>query len=159
MNKISGFNTYFDRLSGMDRYFIMQLAFYYKGYYLDEYLYHVNVRSDSDHRSVNLSDRASLRKLISHDVYLELKRQRLENGADWLEDKNFFELNSFEQKLLNDRLYINRKICNYAALQIDFGNFKKAFSLLLFAIRHSPFAFMNIRVLFYLTRAKLSTFQ
>lgn len=155
LQSVGGLNSYFDRLTSMDRYFILEVLHKYKGYYLEENLYFVQIRTNSDHRSINLNEQTALRKLIITDVYFELKRQRLESGTDWLKEKNFTALQQFEEKLLKNKNLIAEKIRTFACIQIDHKKFGNAWQLLQEAITKSPFYLRNYQSLFYLVRSAL----
>ena len=139
----------------MDRYFILDVLSRYKGYYLDEYLYFVLVRPDSDHRSINLKDENVLRKLIAPEVYKKLKEQRLQTGTDWLKDKNFHQLQAYEQQLIKNKKYVTEKLRGFACTQIDHKRYKPAYQLLKAAIRVYPLYLKNYQTLLYYFRSLL----
>lgn len=155
LNTVLGLNNYFERLTSMDRYFIMDVLDKYQGYYLEEELYFVQVRTTSDHRSIDLTEPTALRKLIITDVYYELKRQRLTTGTDWLQQKNFNALQGFEQQLLSNKNLVADKIRTFACIQIDHAQYKPAWHLLLQAVKKAPLFATNYASLFYLLRAYL----
>jgi glycosyltransferase involved in cell wall biosynthesis len=155
LKDIPGFHTFFERRTSMDRYMIMDIVDRYGGYFLDEYLYHVWARPDSDHRSIDLQDRNALRKLVTEDIYALLKQQRIETGTDWLKDNETEKVLAYEQQLLNRNAYIADKIRIFACIQIDHKKFGTAFSLLKKAIRKAPLLLPNYRTLLYFFRAYL----
>lgn len=155
LEHVPGYHPYFDRLTSMDRYFILEILDRFKGYYIDEYLYNVQVRANSDHRSIDIRAPFTRRKLIITDVYYELRRQRLERGSDWLSEQNHEQLAAYEARLLQDNKYIAEKIRNFASLQIDFRQFGNAWTLLKEAFRLSPFLSNNFRTLLYLLRTRV----
>jgi glycosyltransferase involved in cell wall biosynthesis len=157
LNEIPGYHLYWDRVTSYDNYFIMDIISKYGGYYLDDYLYFVWARHDSDHRSIDLTDKAGLRKLISFDVYKFLKKQRIETGTDWLKEGNMEALNSYEQQLMNDKNYLADKIRMFACIQIDNGKYKNGWSLLKQAISTSPGFIKNYQSLLYLLRSRIKT--
>lgn len=154
LNEIPGYPSYFDRMAGFDRYFIMEILDKYKGYYLNEYLYNWVMRPNSDHRTINLDEPRALAKMISNDIYLELKRQRIETGTDWVKDKDWAAIKNFEQKLLSDNNFIADKIRVFACIQIDYGNYEEGKRLLFSAIKRSPFFIKNYSTLLYYLKAK-----
>lgn len=152
LKEIPGFSSYFQRGTSMDRYFIMELLTHFKGYYLDEHLYHVLVRPNSDHRSINLSEPSYLRKLIMQDIYLTLKQQRIATGTDALAKGDLQSLNELEARLLADKRYVSEKLRVFASIQIDHNQKRRAIKVLFKAIAIAPLAFNNYRTLFYLIR-------
>jgi glycosyltransferase involved in cell wall biosynthesis len=152
LEKVDGFSYYFNRTTSMDRYFIMDALSHYKGYYVDEYLYHVLVRPNSDHRSIDLNSPDYLRKIIIHDVYLTLKQQRISTGKDFLAENDMTSLNELEKKLIHDKVYLSEKLRIFACVQIDHDRKLIALKLLFKAISMSPFNLKNYRTLFYLIR-------
>lgn len=152
---IPGYHLFWDRVTSYDNYFIMDIIAKYRGYYIDDYLYFVWARPNSDHRTIELNDPNAMRKLISFDVYKELKRQRLTTGTDWLNDNNIADLQAYENKLLNDNKYIANKLRMFACIQIDNGKYKNGWSLLKQAIGVAPLFANNYRTLFYFMKAIL----
>lgn len=157
LEEVPGFNAYFDRITSFDNYFILELLDKYGGYYLNDCLYFVGVRPDSDHRMLNMQDPNYLRKAISHDIYEELKRQRLQNRTDWLKENDFANLKEFEKKQLADKKYIADKIRMFACIQIDYGNFWEGKKLLKAAMKISPLMKVNYQTLLYYLKAKYRT--
>lgn len=155
LKTIPGYNLYWDRVTSYDNYFIMDIISKFGGYYIDDYLYFVWARPNSDHRTIELDDPHALRKLISFDVYKELKKQRLSTGTDWLNEKDTTALKALENKLLNDREYIADKLRMFASIQIDNGKLANGWELLKQAIGHAPFYINNYRTLFYLLKKGL----
>ncbi len=154
LQEIPGFHTYFDRLTSYDRYFIMDILSRFGGYYIDECLYHVWARPNSDHRSIDLSDKRALKKLISEDIYYQLKAQRVATGTDFLKEKNMTGMESLEKSMLQNKNFLADKLRLMACIQIDYGNFPVAKQLLLNAIRIAPFFAKNYRSLRYYHRAR-----
>lgn len=155
LKHIPGYDLYWDRVTSYDRYFIMDIISKFGGYYLDEYLYFVWARSNSDHRSIDLKDPHALKKVISHDIYIHLKQQRMETGTDWLKDKNMAALDKYEQQLKNDKNYLADKVRVFACIQIDNGEYKQGWKLLKEAISIAPFFKKNYQSLIYLLKAQL----
>jgi glycosyltransferase involved in cell wall biosynthesis len=155
LKKVPGFSTYFTRATVMDRYFIMELLTYYSGYYLDEHLYHILVRPNSDHRSIDLKDASYLRKLVMYDIYQKLKHQRVTTGTDWLAQNDLQALKNYENKLIADNSLVSERLRVLACIQIDHHKIHNAWIILKKAIGLSPLYFNNYRSLFYLIRKKL----
>jgi glycosyltransferase involved in cell wall biosynthesis len=155
VDKLGGFHTFFDRRTSMDRYFIMEIVHQQGGYFLDEYLYHVWARPESDHRSIDLQDEGALKKLVTEDIYLHLKEQRKQTGTDWLKEGRMKELLEYEENLLHDRIYIADKIRTFACIQIDHKKFGQAFKLMKKALQKAPLMSANYRTLLYFLRAYL----
>lgn len=153
---VKGYHKYFDRLTSYDRYFIMDILDNYGGYYLNEHLYHVWARPNSDHRSVDLSQVRALKKIIAQDTYNMLKEQRLKTGTDWLKDDNMAAMEQYENERLKDKNYIANKIRVMACIQIDYGHFKDASTLLFAAIKKAPFFIDNYKSVAYYFRSKFS---
>lgn len=154
LKTIPGYDLYWDKVTSYDNYFIMDIIDQYGGYYLDDYLYFVWARANSDHRSIDLSDKAGMRKLISFDIFKQLKKQRIETGTDWLKEKKLDVLLDYERKLLNDKKYIADKIRMFACIQIDNGNFENGKMLLKEAIKVAPTFIKNYQSYIYLLRAQ-----
>lgn len=151
---IPGYPLYFDRMAGFDRYFIMDILDRYKGYYLNEPLYNWLTHPVSDHRSININEPRYPVKMISNDIYLELKRQRKETGTDWVKDNDLAALKDFENKLINDKNLIADKLRMFACIQIDYHNFDNAKILLREAFKRSPGWIKNYKSLIYYFREK-----
>ncbi len=152
LKNIPGFHKYFDRLTSYDRYFIMSILAEHGGYYLDEPLYHVWARPNSDHRSIDLTEKRALQKMISQDVYDILREQRIATGTDYLKDNDMAAMEKLEKKMLGDKKYIANKIRKFACIQIDYGHFTNAKELLIAAIKTAPFFLDNYRSLLYYLR-------
>lgn len=159
LKEIPGYNLYWDRVTSYDNYFIMDIVDNYGGYYMDEFLYYVGARSNSDHRSIDLSSAIGLKKLLSFDIYKELRRQRIDTGNDWLKNDELDELAAYEQKLKNDKDYIAEKIRVFACIQIDYGNIKNGWSLLQQALKTSPGHKKNYQSILYLLKTRTSKQQ
>lgn len=150
-----GFNPYFERLMSFDRYMIMDILADYGGYYLDEHLYNVWARPNSDHRTIDLTEPNALRKIISYDVYKQLHEQRIATGTDWLKDNKLEELKDYEQTLLNNNEYMAKHYRRFACIQIDNGLYSNAWTLLKQALKSDPLLIENYKTLRYLWTAKL----
>lgn len=156
LEEIPGYMPYWDRVTSYDNYFIMDIVDRYGGYYMDEYLYFVAARSNSDHRSIDLESPNGLRKLISFDIYKFLRTQRVETGTDWLKEGKMKELEQYEQKLMSNKLYIAEKIRVFACIQIDYHNISNGWSLLKQAISTSPLYKKNYQSLLYLLKSGMT---
>ncbi len=154
LKDIPGYHLYWDRVTSYDNYFIMDIIDKYGGYYLDEYLYFVWARPNSDHRSIDLTEPNALRKLISYDIYQHLKKQRLETGTDWLKDGDMEALKSYEHQLMTTKEFIANKLRVFACIQIDNGKHETGWELLKQAISIAPFYLKNYQSLLYLLRAR-----
>ena len=153
LNDIPGYHAYFDRLTSYDRYFVMDITSRFGGYYLDEPLYHVWARPNSDHRSIDLSEKRALLKLISEDIYYKLKEQRATTGTDYLKENNMEEMKKLERSILRNKNFIAEKIRKFACIQIDYGHLENAKELLVQALKISPFYMKNYQSLLYYMRA------
>ncbi|HRO41805.1 MAG TPA: glycosyltransferase family 2 protein [Flavipsychrobacter sp.] len=153
LNEIPGFHSYFDRLTSYDRYFILDIISRYGGYYIDECLYHVWARPNSDHRSIDLTDKRAIKKLISEDIYYKLKEQRVKSGTDYLKENNTDGMEKLEGPMLHNKVFVADKLRLMACIQIDYGNLKAAKQLLLNAIKIAPFFSKNYRSLLYYYKA------
>ncbi len=154
LKDIPGYHLYWDRVTSYDNYFIMSIIDKFGGYYLDEYLYFVWARANSDHRSIDLSEPNALKKIIAFDIYKFLKKQRIETGTDYLKDNNMDALKEYEQSLLNNNKYMADKIRMFACIQIDNGNLLGGKQLLHEAIKRAPTLIKNYQSYLYLLRAK-----
>jgi len=153
LKDIPGFHTYFDRLTSYDRYFIMDIVARFGGYYLDECLYHVWARPNSDHRSIDLSEQRAVLKMISEDIYNKLKEQRIATGTDFLMSHDKKGMEKLERSMLNNKNFIAEKIRKFACIQIDYGNFANARELLVKALQVAPFYTKNYQSLLYYLRS------
>lgn len=154
LREIPGFHQYFDRLTSYDRYFIMDIIDRFGGYYIDECLYHVWARPNSDHRSIDLEDKRAIKKLISEDIFYKLKEQRIATGTDFLKDNDQKCMEALERTMLRDRSFIADKLRLMSCIQIDYGNFRAAKQLLINAIKIAPLFTTNYRTAFYYFKAK-----
>ena len=154
LEEVPGFHKYFDRLTSYDRYMILDMVDRQGGYYLDEYLYFVWARPNSDHRSIDFTEPNALRKIISYDVYKEIRRQRVETGTDWLKDNDWDSAHAYEKKLLSDKRYMAEHYRRFACLQIDHGIIGEGWDLLKRAIKTDPFYMENYKTLRYLWTMK-----
>lgn len=151
LTKVKGFHPYFDRLTSMDQYFIMDILFHYKGYAVNEYLYYSRFNAGSNHRSFELT-----RKLTAQEAYLLLQRQRMETGSDWLKENKEEELLKYEDSFLQNRQFMAEKYREYAVYRIDGGHPSSAIPLLAKAWVRNPFHGPTYRTLFYLFRKAIA---
>lgn len=159
LKETPGFHSYFDRLTSYDRYFILEILSQYGGYYIDECLYHVWARPNSDHRSIDLTDKRAIKKLISEDIYYQLKEQRVKTGTDYLKDNNTRGMEQLEASMLYNKEFVADKLRLMACIQIDYKNFPVAKQLLLNAIKIAPFFMKNYRSLLYYFKAQRAAAQ
>jgi glycosyltransferase involved in cell wall biosynthesis len=156
LETVKGLNPYFDRLTSMDRYFIMDIVDKYKAYYIDDHLYNIQVRTNSDHRSIDLKDPFMLRKLVITDVYHELKKQRIETGKDYLSEQNMAGLNSLENVLIKNNAYIAERLRIFACVQIDHKQYENGWKVLSYAIKKAPLHLKSYQSLLYLIKSYLT---
>src|SRR5690606_26868335 len=64
LNKVKGLHSYFDKLTGGDQYFILDILSQFKGFALNRYLYYAHFNPKSNHRTLNL-----IRKATAPDAY------------------------------------------------------------------------------------------
>jgi len=151
LEKVPGFHVYFERLIAMDRYFILCCLSHFKGYYINEPLYHVLIRTNSDHRSI---DERYIRKLSVLDAYYLLRKQRRETGTDWLAEGKEAQLLAYEQQLLSDRRFMAEKYQYYSCIQLDHKKVMEGWALARKAFQLNPWRLQNLRTLFYAWRLK-----
>lgn len=151
LQKFNEFNSYFDRTTGADQYFILEVLSHFTGYAINEYLYTARFNPTSNHRTLT-----SLRKLAASDVYLELRRQRVDTGTDWLAQGRFDLLSDYEAKLLSNRAFLSEKYREYAVYQIDSARYKSGFTLLFTSLYYSPFNLTSYRTILYALRKAFS---
>lgn len=154
LKEVPGFHTYFDRVTSYDRYMILDIVDRFGGYYLDEPLYHVWARPNSDHRSIDLKEKRALEKMISEDIYYFLKDQRIKTGTDYLKENDLEAMRRLEHKMLKDSNYIAEKIRMFACIQIDYGLYENARELLFAAMKKAPFYPNTYRSFLYLLRMR-----
>lgn len=155
LDVIPGYNLFWDRVTSYDNYFLMDIIDRFGGYYLNEHLYFIWMRPNSDHRTINLDEENALRKLISYDVYKHLKQQRIETGTDDLKEGNMEALYAFEEELMSDKDYLADKVRVFACVQIDNGNLANGTALLMEAIKTSPTYLKNYQSFVYLLKKGL----
>jgi glycosyltransferase involved in cell wall biosynthesis len=148
LESIKGQHPYFDNLTGMDQYFILEILSEFKGYAINRYLYFAHFNPGSNHRTLNY-----LRKATIPDAYCLLKKQRVTTGTDWLKEGKDHLLLAHEKSLLKNRKFMSSKYGEYAIYRIDSNQFSAARKLLLKAFLLNPFHFKNYRTLFYWIKA------
>jgi glycosyltransferase involved in cell wall biosynthesis len=144
LKSVKGFHPYFDRLTGMDQYFILELLSEFKGYAINRCLYFARFNPTSNHRSLD-----NLRKLTTPDAYFLLKAQRVDTGTDWLKQGRDDLLLEFEQGLMKNRKFMSEKFREYAAYRFDSHRLADGFMLLLRSLFNSPWSSQNYRTLWY----------
>jgi len=144
VDKVKGFHPYFDRLTSMDQYFIMDILSEFKGYAINRYLYFARFNPTSNHRTLDYD-----RKLTIHEAYLLLKKQRLETGTDWLKQGRSNDLLEYEKSLLGNHEFMAEKYREYAVYRIDSGKPWRASTLLFKALFLNPFYGKTYRTIFY----------
>ena len=150
LKAVKGQHAYFDKLTGMDQYFILEILSNFKGYALNQHLYFANFNPSSNHRTLNF-----VRKATIPEAYELLKKQRLSTGTDWLKDGKDNLLLIFEESLLKNRKFMAEKYREYAAYRVDSKESKAAWKLLTRAILLNPFYFKTYRTLIYLMKSGL----
>lgn len=151
LTKVSGFNPFFDRLTGMDQYFILSIISDFKSYELNSYLYFARFNPTSNHRTLD-----SLRKMTAPDVYFFLRKQRVETGTDWLLEGRKDLIYMFEKELLSNKRYLAEKYREYAVYRIDSGKFISGLKLLLVSMGKWPFNLLTYRTFGYALRKLIS---
>lgn len=148
LNQIPGLDLYFEGGTSMDRYFINLILSKYKGYCINQFLYHHNVRPNSNHKTF------SEKKITTAFLCEELIRQRIEFNSDWLQEKQYDKISQFEREILNDKEKLSEAYRSAAVFEIEFRLYKKAFMLLRksFSYDITP---LNIKTGFYLFRSFL----
>jgi glycosyltransferase involved in cell wall biosynthesis len=147
---VNGQHSYFDNLTGMDQYFIMEILSHFKGYAINRHLYFAHFNPRSNHRTLNYIRKAT----IPHAYYL-LKKQRISTGTDWLKEGKENLLLEYEESLLSNRKFMAEKYREYAAYRIDSKQPKAAWQLLAKALSLKPFYFKTYRTFFYWIKALL----
>lgn len=151
LEKVKGFHPYFDRLTSMDQYFIMDILTHYKGYAVNENLYYSRFNAGSNHRSFELT-----RKLTAQEAYLLLQRQRMATGSDWLMENKDDELLKYEESFLQNRKFMAEKYREYAVYRIDGGHPMSALPLLSRAWVRNPLHGPTYRTIFYFLRKAIA---
>lgn len=151
LERVRGFNPYFDRLTSMDQYFVLDVLHHFKGYEINKYLYYARFNPTSNHRTLDFN-----RKMTATEAYFLLKRQRLTTGTDWLLEGKEDLLLEYENKLLRDRKFVAEKLREYATYKIDSMHLKDASKLLIRAFFKNPFSMTLYRTVFYFFRRGFS---
>lgn len=144
-----GWPTYFEGGTSMDRYFLMELLDGRAGFHIGEPLYHARVRPGSSHRSWDK------RKMATHQLFLELERQRRTTGTDWLKEQRIDDMRAFEERVQKDRRLTAASMRESAVIAVDCGQFGAALRLLGTALRLDPLSPTIWRSAFYLLRTFL----
>jgi hypothetical protein len=146
LQAVPGMNKWFDKGTSMDRYFINQILQNGSGFFINEALYHVNVRPNSNHKQF------SYKKLTSLHLCEELVRQMAVEKTDWLSTGNFVAIEAFEQGILADKKKMSEAYRATAVFDIEFGNYRPALKGLLQSLRFHVGG-QNLRTFFYLLRS------
>jgi glycosyltransferase involved in cell wall biosynthesis len=141
--------TYFAGGTSMDRYYLMNLLDGNLGFHIGEALYNARVRSGSSHRNW------TPRKMTTHQLFLALQEQRRNSGTDWHKDGNHAAMATFEQNILKNGALKSESIREAGVNQVDCGNHRVAFGLLLRALLLQPSSQYNWRSLIYLAKSGL----
>lgn len=150
LNKIGAFHPFFDRTTGGDQYFILEVLSNFRGYAINEYLYVARFNPTSNHRTLS-----SLKKLAAPDLYFLLKKQRVSTGTDWLLEKKENLLLDYERKLLKDRKFMAEKYREYAVYKIDSDLIRPGLKLIFASFSYWPFWLPTYRTLYYAFRRML----
>jgi glycosyltransferase involved in cell wall biosynthesis len=150
LNNVGGFHPYFDRLTGGDQYFILEILAQYRGYQLNKHYYFARFNPTSNHRTLD-----DMRKLSTPDAYFLLKRQRVETGSDWLLEGRDDLLLKYENDLLSNRTFLAEKFREYAAYRIDSNLLNEALILLCKSLLSNPFYIKTYRTIWYGVRKKI----
>ena len=120
LNKIPGMNEWFDLGTSMDRYFVTEILEMGEAYYLNELLYYVGVRANSNHKIF------SKKKIITLRLCEKFIEQRIDTGSDWLLEKNWDAIKEYEKSVLKDRKLISGLYRHSAVFDVEFNNFDSA---------------------------------
>jgi glycosyltransferase involved in cell wall biosynthesis len=151
LNSIQGLHTYFDKLTGGDQYFILEILSQFKGYAIDRPLYFAHFNPHSNHRTLNY-----LRKTTIPEAYYLLKKQRIRTGTDWLKEGKDHLLLEYEESLLKNRKFMAEKYREYAVYRVDSKQVRAARALLWKAFTSNPFNLKIYRTLLYALKVALT---
>jgi hypothetical protein len=151
LQTVKSFHPYFDRSTGGDQYFILEVLSIFKGYAINKYLYTARFNPTSNHRTLT-----SLRKLTAPNAYYLLKKQRVQTGTDWLLEGKDQLLLQYEQSLTRNRNFMAEKYREYAVYRIDSNEIRAAMRLIGKSLRKTPFWIPTYRTLLYAMRRMLS---
>jgi glycosyltransferase involved in cell wall biosynthesis len=144
------FNPYFSGAIGDDIYWTVQAIRHYPIFCLSEPLYFYRTNPYSITNTFT-----NPRRLIMPLVLNELFKQQEITGADWLQLRDFENLQGFEEKLLSNRVFMAQQYQISAARAIDNQNFSMAYDLLVKSFLNSPVNFTLIRTVLYFAKQKL----
>jgi glycosyltransferase involved in cell wall biosynthesis len=144
LQRFNKFNSFFDKTTGGDQYFILEVLSRFKGYAINEYLYIARFNPTSNHRTLT-----SHRKLAASDLYFFLKKQRVTRGSDWLSEGRQDLLLEYEKKLLSDRRFLAEKYREYAVYRLDSNEIGPGFKLIVSSLCQWPFHTSTYRTIFY----------
>lgn len=144
---INKFNSFFDKTTGGDQYFILEVLSNFKGYAVNEYLYVARFNHRSNHRTFT-----SKKKMAAPDLYFLLKSQRVKTGSDWLLEGRQDLLLAFESKLLSNRKFLAEKYREYAVYKIDAGQLLPGVKFIAQAMICWPFHGSTLRTIMYAFR-------
>ena len=149
LRQYPGWPDYFIGGTSMDRYFLMDLLDGRTGFELGEPLYHARVRAGSSHRSWDV------RKMATHQLFLELERQRRVTGTDWLRKGRMAEMDAFIERVRHNRKLSAESIRESAVINIDCGQYAPAARLLARSLALNPMTPQIWRSALYLMRKGL----
>ena len=143
--KVGGYREYFDRLGWEDHDWLIRCCTIFKASNIAKYLYSYRNTPDSVTRSIQLQD---YKKLIIKKIGLELGKQRLQTGTDYLEEGDFAKLNEIEKKYLKP--FEDNPALVYLKLSAMASTKKIKKNYLFNAIKTKPF---QLRAYYYLLKA------
>jgi teichuronic acid biosynthesis glycosyltransferase TuaG len=149
VNRIGGFDMYFDRLLGDDSYWAFRLAEQMPFYYLAEPLYFYRANAGSITATMN-----NMRKLTIVKLLEELRRQRRATGTDWLEQGANDMALAYEASLHQDRKWMAEQYRMAAAVRLDFGDTAAAFPFLKKSFSLNPAAPGLFRTFIYFLKQR-----
>ena len=151
LNLVKGFHPYFDKLTGGDQYFILEILSNFKGYAIDRPLYFAHFNPASNHRTLNF-----VRKATIPEAYYLLKKQRISTGTDWLKEGKDHLLLEYEESLLKNRKFMAEKYREYAVYRVDSKQPVPAWKLLSKSLLLDPLNIKIYRTLIYLIKVGLA---
>jgi glycosyltransferase involved in cell wall biosynthesis len=146
LTEVAGLNPFFEGGTSMDRYFINEILSLHRGYFINEVLYHANVRPLSNHKTF------SRKKIATLHLCEKFIAQRIESGTDWLKERNYSQIAIHEEKILSDKYIMAEAYRSSAVFNIEFGEYKKAYEGLKNSFRYA-ITQANLRTFFFLLRS------
>lgn len=147
LDLVNGYHPYFNRGTSMDRYFINCLLQHGKGYYIDAPLYHANVRPFSNHKTI------STKRTTTEHLVIELIKQKISTGSDWLAREDYKAISDFEKTVLANKKIMSEEYRTAAVFNTEFKQHREAFDNLVKSFRYNINT-INIRTLLFFIRSK-----